>query len=141
MWCRLFLTVIFLLFYCGASSQVVTTVRIKGGVFNVLIADTPQERSRGLMFQKELKSDAGMLFIFDQEGIYPFWMKNTYIPLDIIWLDNNLRVVYIKKDFLPCNQDYCSQERPGVNARYALELNAGTVDKLKIQINDKADFL
>ncbi len=59
----------------------------KNYCFKVELAKTPEERSRGLMSIKSLASDKGMLFIFEKEGIFPFWMKNTLIPLDIIWIN------------------------------------------------------
>src|SRR4030042_2848822 len=64
-------------------------VCFKKHCFSVELAVTPEEREEGLMFRKNLDSDKGMLFIFEKEGKYGFWMKKTLIPLDIIWIDDN----------------------------------------------------
>ena len=101
--------------------------------FNVRVADTQEKRAQGLMFVKEMPENEGMLFIFEKEDIHPFWMKNTLIPLDIIWLDENQNVVFIKKNAQPCKEDPCEVINPGKPARYVLETNAGLVDKLNLE--------
>ena len=85
------------------------------------------------MFVKEMPENEGMLFIFEKSGIYPFWMKNTLIPLDIIWLDENQNIVFIKKNALPCKEDPCPSINPNKTARYVLEINSGLVDKLNLE--------
>ena len=102
------------------------------------IADSEPSRARGLMFRPELPEKSGMLFIFPSEGIYSFWMKNTLIPLDIIWLDKDLRVVYIKSFVPPCKSYDCPSYNPEVKARYVLEVNAGFCGFYQIKINDIA---
>ncbi|MBN2095759.1 MAG: DUF192 domain-containing protein [Candidatus Aenigmarchaeota archaeon] len=89
------------------------------------IADTPELRSKGLMFRDALGEKEGMLFIFEREEKWSFWMKNTLIPLDIIWLDSNLSVVEVITA-LPCREEFCPSYAPKRAARYVLELNAGT---------------
>lgn len=101
--------------------------------FKVRIADTQEKRAQGLMFVKEMPEYEGMFFIFEKEEIHPFWMKNTLIPLDIIWLDENQNIVFIKKNVLPCKEDPCEVINPGKPARYVLEINAGLVDKLNLE--------
>ncbi len=95
--------------------------------FNVQIANTSEQRSRGLMFQESMPFDQGMLFVFDQEKKHSFWMKNTLIPLDIIWLDAGRQVVFIKENAQPCQQEPCPNIEPTEEAKYVLELNAGAV--------------
>lgn len=85
------------------------------------------------MDRHEMDENAGMLFVFAEEGIYPFWMKNTYLALDIIWLDSSYTVVYIRHNAVP--QDLTSIN-PGVPARYVLEFNAGTAQKIGLEIGD-----
>jgi hypothetical protein len=111
-------------------------VCVQNNCFNVSIADTPAERERGLMFVQSLKSDVGMLFIFEQSGLYPFWMKNTLIPLDIVWLDEDKKIVFIKNNALPCGADACPNIVPAAEARYVLEINAGTAERLQWKIGD-----
>ena len=102
------------------------------------LADSEFSRARGLMFREELPEKSGMLFIFPAEGIYSFWMKNTLIPLDIIWLDKDLRVAYIKSFVSPCKSYDCPSYNPEVKAQYVLEVNAGFCDFHQIKINGKA---
>ncbi len=75
------------------------------------------------MNRTALNSNSGMLFVFDAMGIYPFWMKNTRIPLDILWLDENLHIVD-SASMTPCITDPCPVYTPDQAARYALEINA-----------------
>jgi hypothetical protein len=92
------------------------------------------------MYREKLDANAGMLFIFEQEGSYGFWMKNTLIPLDIIWLDKTKKVVYIKKNALPCSGDPCPVFQPQHNAFYVLEVNAGIVDEIGLAEGDYLTF-
>jgi len=113
-----------------------TWVCIKDACFNVNVADTPAKRERGLMFAQNLKPDAGMLFIFEQNNTYPFWMKNTLIPLDIVWLDEDKKIIFIKNNARPCGTDLCPSIVPAVKARYVLEVNADTAERLEWKIGD-----
>lgn len=103
--------------------------------FNIEIADNAQTRAQGLMFRHNLNRNAGMLFMFDIEGIYPFWMKNTLIPLDIIWLDKDKKIVDIKTA-LPCTHDPCPSLANSEQALYVLEINAGLSAKLNLHKGD-----
>lgn len=109
--------------------------------FFVEIADTPKLQERGLMFRTNLPEDQGMLFIFNETAAYSFWMKNTKIPLDIIWLDENQEIVYIVKNMQPCPENsQCPIVSPRATAAYVLELNAGTTDRLWLQNGDKMEI-
>jgi hypothetical protein len=88
------------------------------------------------MYRQILAQDHGMLFDFGQEGVYPFWMKNTLIPLDIVWLDKNLKIVFISADTLPCKNDPCVSVNPGAVARYVLEVNAGEMARIGARPGD-----
>jgi len=77
-----------------------------------------------------------MLFIFEEEGVYPFWMKNTFIPLDMIWIDNSGTVVFISKNTPPCEQEPCPTIAPGRKAKYVLELCGGTADRIGLTVGD-----
>jgi len=104
--------------------------------FEVEIADDPAERAKGLMFRESLERDKGMLFIFEETGIYPFWMKNTFISLDIIWLDSSGEVVFIKENAMPCLEEPCESFNPSVEARYVLEFSSGFVEEKDVSLGD-----
>jgi uncharacterized membrane protein (UPF0127 family) len=105
--------------------------------FSVELAKTKQQRDYGLMNRKELSKDFGMLFIFDKEGIYPFWMKNTLIPLDIIWISENSEVVYIAQNVQSCRNLICPSVVPIAKAKYVLEINAGVCREIDLKVGDK----
>jgi uncharacterized membrane protein (UPF0127 family) len=103
----------------------------------VEIADTPERRSLGLMYRKELGADAGMLFIFDAADHLTFWMKNTPLPLDMIFIGDDKRIVGIAKDAVP----YTTTPR-GVEgrSRYVLEVNAGYSERHGVRAGDAVTF-
>lgn len=113
---------------------------IKEMCFNVELATTPEEREQGLMYRDSLAADAAMLFLFGQEGNYPFWMKNTKIPLDVIWIDKDKKVVFISKNVQPCGADYCPDVIPAGSALYVLEIKAGMAEKIGIKRSDQVSF-
>jgi uncharacterized membrane protein (UPF0127 family) len=108
--------------------------------FYVELAVTSEEISRGLMFREHLDPDKGMLFIYKDEGVHYFWMKNTLIPLDMLWINGNKEVVFISKDVQPCETSQCPLISPGQKVQYVLELNGGTSDKIGLTIGDKITF-
>ena len=102
--------------------------------FEIEIAQTLAERTKGLADRTDLCSQCGMLFIFEADNYHAFWMKGTFIPLDIIWLDKNWQVV----DFTAFAQPQAGRPdeelpiyRPKTPARYVLELPGGTVEKIR----------
>ncbi|MQX36267.1 DUF192 domain-containing protein [Roseospira navarrensis] len=101
--------------------------------FTVEIARTRAQRARGLMYRREMAADHGMLFDFD--GVRPraFWMKNTYIPLDILFLEADGRIWSIASDTTPLSEDNIVADGP---IRAALELKAGTCRLLGIEPGD-----
>lgn len=113
---------------------------LKNKCFNVEIAKTEEEKRIGLMNRKHLDPDEGMLFLFENEGVYNFWMKNTLIPLDIIWIDKNKKIVFIKENAMPCNLEDCETLHLTQKARYVLEINGGLAKKHGIKIGDIAGF-
>jgi uncharacterized membrane protein (UPF0127 family) len=96
-----------------------------GARIRLELAVTEQEHALGLMFRDTLASDAGMLFLFKQDGVYPFWMKNTIIPLDFVWLDADGRVVDVHANVPPCHRDPCPSYAPRAGGRAVLEVNGG----------------
>jgi len=113
------------------------TIKVDDVVLQVEIANTDAARTRGLMFQKELPFDKGMIFVFDNEEVVPMWMLNMQFPLDLIWFDSNGDVVHIVKNAEPCKSALetasCTFQNAGnKQARYVLEVTAGFVDKFNI---------
>jgi len=102
---------------------------------NAEVADSSQERAVGLMFREELGETEGMLFIFDSEATHSFWMKNTLIPLDLIWVNENMEIVHIEHA-VPCTTPSCPSYTPSRPAKYVVEVNAGVVYGKGIKIGD-----
>lgn len=100
-----------------------------GAAIQVELATDEATRTQGLMYRDYLAADRGMLFFFPQSGDYAFWMKNTLIPLDMIWIDEQRRIVHVKSDVPPCKADPCPNYPPNANAKYVLELAAGVAAK------------
>ncbi len=125
-------------FLTAAQRQNQDTVCFESICIEIELAITPQEITKGLMHRTELCESCGMLFIFKNDGIHRFWMKNTLIPLDIIWMDANSKIIYIQKEANPCNTPACPTYGPETNSRYVLEVNGGYTEKHKINIGDTA---
>mgnify|MGYP000260782541 CR=1 FL=1 len=106
---------------------------------NLELAKTPSQMRLGLMHRTHLDEKDGMLFIFSNEDIYPFWMKNTVIPLDIIWISSNNTIVHIETA-LPCILDPCQLYTPPAKALYVIEVNAGFTEKHGILSGQKVEF-
>jgi uncharacterized membrane protein (UPF0127 family) len=103
----------------------------------VEIAATPERQSLGLMYRKELAADAGMLFIFPQSQHLTFWMKNTVLPLDMIFIGDDRRIVGIVKDAVPFTTT--PREVAG-ESRYVLEVNAGFSERRGVRAGDAVTF-
>jgi uncharacterized membrane protein (UPF0127 family) len=100
------------------------------------VADSAKERARGLMNRSYLDEDEGMLFIFENEGKHGFWMKNTLIPLDLIFIDAEGKIVDIKHNFEPCSKIFCDTYKPVEPAKYVLEVNGGFCEMNEIKISN-----
>ncbi len=96
-----------------------------GAVVRLELAITPEEREQGLMFRRSLAADHGMLFVFEQSATWPFWMKDTWIPLDLVFLDESGTVTQVFADVQPCRAEPCPKYIPARPARAVLELPAG----------------
>jgi uncharacterized membrane protein (UPF0127 family) len=111
-----------------------------GFAVSIEIADDEDLRAQGLMFRDHLTSGAGMLFFFPTEGEYPFWMKNTRIPLDIIWIDANRRIAHVKHEVPPCHVPDCPSYPPNAMAKYVLEIAGGEAMKHGLKAGDVLRF-
>ena len=121
-----------------ACTHAAVTVTLREQTFNVEIADDNSERARGLMYRDQMAADAGMLFLFDRQEPQAFWMKNTRIPLDILYFDNGWILVGWSLNTPPCSLgDRCPSYPSQAPARYVLELNAGTAERIGAQFGDK----
>ena len=120
-----------------------TTIIINRHSFEVEIAENDANRQKGLMERAKLEKNQGMLFIFEKNGIYPFWMKNTLIPLDIIWISADKKITYIHKNAVPCQNTVvalCKTIIPTNTAKYVLEINGGLSEELQIKTGDEVSF-
>ena len=116
-------------------------VKIGGQNIKVDVALTPKEHSNGLSGRPSLRSDEGLLFIFDTPGKYSFWMRDMNFAIDMIWIGEDMGVVYIKKNATP--ESYPDAYQPGENAKnakYVLEVVSGFSDKNNLKIGDQVLF-
>ena len=102
-------------------------------LFEIEIADSDYETETGLMYRKSMKINQGMLFVFPDVAMHSFYMKNTEIPLDIIFIDENLKIASFQENAEPFNEKGLSSQVP---IKYVLELNAGLAEKLLLEIKD-----
>ena len=114
-------------------------VELGGTVIRAEIVDTNPTRIKGLMFRETLPENQGMLFVFESEGKYGFWMRNMNFPIDIIWIDKNNKVVDIAKNAEPCHLT-CVSYKPKDNAKFVLEVRANLTDQLNIEEDSLINF-
>ncbi len=106
----------------------------------VEIADTDAKRQRGLMFREKMAPSEGMIFLFERSSFYPFWMKNTLIPLDMFWLNVDGAVVSIAHSVPPCKADPCPTYSPSSDAIYVVETVAGFAKQHKVSVGDTLEL-
>lgn len=122
----------------SAHAEAKTTwVELNGQRFHVEIADTEAARAQGLMQRTQLDADAGMLFIFPDEQVRAFWMKNTLIPLDILYFDARHRLVSAQLEAQPCVSARCPGYASRGPARYVLEIKGGRAKSLDLKQGDR----
>ncbi|MBN4070368.1 DUF192 domain-containing protein [Olleya sp. AH-315-F22] len=112
------------------SDSVITT-------FDIEIADTDYETQTGLMHRHSMLENRGMLFVFPEMSLRSFYMKNTYIPLDIIYLDKDKLIVSIQENAKPLNKTSLTSQVP---AQYVFEINAGLTQKWSLKVGDRMEF-
>jgi len=115
-------------------------VKIGNKTVKAEVADTLLKQVKGLMGVKNLPEDQGMLFVFSSPGSHKFWMFNTSIPLDIIWIDSDKAIIYIQQNAQPCMLMNCTTYGPDEPSNYVLEVNANYTVKNKISVGDKVEF-
>lgn len=105
---------------------------------DIEFAEDEYETQTGLMYRNKLGTNQGMLFIFPNTQMRSFYMKNTKIPLDIIYIGDKLQIVSFQKNAKPFDETSLPSEAP---AKYVLEINAGLSDEWQLEIGDKIDFI
>lgn len=137
---RLFCAVcVVLLFSASCRTLSKTTIQTATGRISVFVelATTPEEREKGLMFRKKLPENQGMLFVYPEEILPSFWMKNTLVSLDIIFINKAGRIVFIAQNTTPLSEDLIT---PTTLINRALEVNAGFAERHKIKAGDLVIF-
>ncbi len=129
-----FIVAILLLSFAKYESRVV----IDRSEFVVEVADSRYLQEKGLSGHSPLKPNEGMFFVFDTPSKYGFWMKDMTFPIDIIWLDSNMRIIHIENNLSP--ETYPKIYSSDTPALYALELAGGRTNTLNIKIGDKVYF-
>ena len=117
-------------FVDGKTGKVINTIEIE-------VADDDAEREQGLMYRDTMAENAGMLFMMEAEEPQSFWMKNTILPLDILFADSDHRIVSIHKNCKPYSLDQIESIKPALNV---VEVNAGYTGKYGIKVGDKISF-
>ena len=113
-------------------------LRINNQSVSLIIADTEEERDKGLGDRESMPDNTAMLFVFDVSDTYAFWMKDMKFPIDIVWLDENKRVVHIVESAMP--ESYPENFIPPQKSLYVIELNAGLVSKYGIKVGNILNF-
>jgi len=122
---------------CVYKRQSKVKIEIKDRIYTFELASTREQRKKGLMFRKKLALNGGMLFVYPNRTNLSFYMKNTLIPLDIAFIDSNLKITEIRQ-MLPLDETSIESKE---EAQYALEVNKGFFDKAGIKAEDKIKIL
>jgi len=125
--------------YAYSHFQPTTEVRVGSGVFNVKLANTEPARLQGLSGKAKLEANEGLLMVYETDAQHGIWMKDMKIPIDIIWMNSDKKVIFIVTDAAP-ELGETKTYKPKSPARYVLEVPAGTVKKSAIKIGDIATF-
>ena len=124
----------------GATPAVIPLKLPSGKVLQSEVMANDADRQMGLMFRASLAPDRGMLFVFEQPGMYGFWMKNCKFPIDMVWLDGEHRVVHLAESVPPCKSEPCPLYTPMRKAQFVVEINAGQARHEKAAIGAKLSF-
>lgn len=123
-----------------AAAQLQPWVKLKGQHIAVELAEDDATRMRGLMFREHMDPNHGMLFVFEHETPQAFWMKNTKIPLDMLFFDHAGKLVALHERVPPCTADPCPAYPSNAPALYVLELNGGEAAKLGVKPGEKLEI-
>jgi len=124
-----------------AGPAVIPLTLPSGKVLQVEVMVKDEDRAMGLMFRPSLALDRGMLFIFDPPpDFHTIWMKNCKFPIDIVWLDEDKKVVHVAESVPPCTEEPCPIYQPLRKASYVVELNAGQARREKATVGSTLSF-
>lgn len=135
----LFFVFLLAILFILSFNKKIEAVNLAGQNIKVELATTIEEQHIGLSDRENLREDAGMLFVFSKAEQHHFWMKDMKFAIDIIWIDEDLNVVYIKENATP--QDFPNTYGPDVACKYVLEVNAGFVEKYNLKVGDKVELI
>jgi uncharacterized protein len=124
----------------AASPAVIPLTLPSGTVLQVEVMVKDEDRAMGLMFRPSLPKDRGMLFIFERADFHGIWMKNCRFPIDIVWLDEERKVVHVAESVPPCKAEPCPVYNPLRRAAYVVELNAGQAKREKAVLGAAVGF-
>jgi uncharacterized membrane protein (UPF0127 family) len=123
------------------SPAVIPLTLPSGTVLQVEVMVKDEDRAMGLMFRPSLPKDRGMLFIFERSDFHGIWMKNCKFPIDIVWLDEERKVVHLAESVPPCKAEPCPVYSPLRRAAYVVELNAGQAKREKAVLGSTFSFI
>ena len=124
----------------GATPAVAPLTLPSGKVLQVEVMVSDEDRAMGLMFRPSLPRDRGMLFVFQASAFHGIWMKNCKFPIDVVWLDEERRVVHVAESVPPCRAEPCPVYEPLRRASYVVELNAGQARREKVAVGETVSF-
>jgi uncharacterized membrane protein (UPF0127 family) len=125
----------------AGSPAVIPLTLPSGTVLQVEVMVKDEDRAMGLMFRPSLPKDRGMLFIFERSDFHGIWMKNCKFPIDIVWLDEERKVVHLAESVPPCKAEPCPVYSPLRRAAYVVELNAGQAKREKAVLGSTFSFI
>jgi uncharacterized membrane protein (UPF0127 family) len=123
-----------------AAPAVVPLTLPSGSVLQVEVMVKDEDRAMGLMFRPSLPRDRGMLFVFESTDFHGIWMKNCRFPIDILWLDEERKIVHVAEAVPPCKAEPCPVYNPLRRAAYVVELNAGQARRDKAVVGATLGF-
>ena len=126
----------FLVFFISSNTFSADEIKINNLLSNIEVASNPNDRRKGLMFRKSLPEDHGMFFVWEYRKRQCMWMRNTYIPLNVAYIDTKGKILEIY-EMLPLSEDsICSKKR----VKYALEVNLDWFKSNNVQVGDQIDI-
>lgn len=124
----------------GGAPRVIPLTLPSGKVLQAELMVQDEDRQMGLMFRPSLPLDRGLLFVFEEIDFHGIWMKNCRFPIDIVWLDEERRVVHVAEAVPPCKADPCPVYQPMKKAAYVVEINAGQARREKATLGSRLEF-